>query len=246
MNASKTILLTLTSFLLLATPLLAGAFPQNGGGGGMGGGGMAGGPSMQGVAGKVVESMNSGGYTYVLVDQNGAKTWVALPQTDITVGSEIACQPGMAMQNFTSSSLNRTFESIVFSSGLATAGNGAAAAPAPAAAPVVTTPVGKAEGAEGRTIGEIFAQKQSLANTQVAVQAKVVKVSRGILGKNWLHLQDGTGNPAFGTNDLVVTTDALPEVGEVVTIRGNLALDRDFGSGYRYGVIVEDAAVSGK
>jgi hypothetical protein len=72
----------------------------------------------------------------------------------------------------------------------------------------------------------------------------VVKVSRGILGKNWLHLQDGTGSQAAGTNDLVVTTAALPEVGQVVTIKGNLSRNRDFGAGYRYGVIVEDAEVT--
>jgi predicted NAD/FAD-dependent oxidoreductase len=79
----------------------------------------------------------------------------------------------------------------------------------------------------------------------VALQTKVVKVNRGILGKNWLHLQDGTGNQAAGTNDLVVTTDSLPEVGEVVTITGNLSRDRDFGAGYRYGVIIENAEVTG-
>jgi hypothetical protein len=104
--------------------------------------------------------------------------------------------------------------------------------------------VSKAEGAEARTVGEIFEKKDSLANKPVAVQGKVVKVSRGILGKNWLHLQDGTGSQAAGTNDLVVTTAALPEVGQVVTIKGNLSRNRDFGAGYRYGVIVEDAEVT--
>ena len=211
--------------------------------------GEAGGPAGQGVSGKVVETMNSGGYTYALVAKDGAKTWVALPQSAIAVGNVIACQPGMEMTNFKSPSLNRTFESIIFSAGLAPVGPVAAptpgAAAAPAAAPTEAITVSKAEGAEAQTIGEIFEKKDSLANKPVAVQGKVVKISRGILGKNWLHLQDGTGNQAARTNDLVVTTAALPEVGTVVTIKGNLSLNRDFGAGYRYDVIVEDAEVIG-
>lgn len=103
----------------------------------------------------------------------------------------------------------------------------------------------KAEGANAQTVGEIFEKKDALANKPVAVHGKVVKVSRGIMGKNWLHLQDGTGSQAAGTNDLVVTTDSLPEVGAVVTIKGNLSRDRDFGAGYRYGVIIENAEVTG-
>ncbi len=70
------------------------------------------------VAGKVVETMNSGGYTYVLVENNGQKTWVAGPQTTVKVGQKVACQPGGTMTNFTSKTLKRTFESIIFSGGI--------------------------------------------------------------------------------------------------------------------------------
>jgi len=242
MNASKKMTflpgLVLAASLLLWNPLQASA------GAGMGGG-------SDGVSGKVVETMNSGGYTYVLLENGSAKTWVALPQSAITVGSVIACQPGMEMGNFKSTSLNRSFESIVFSEGLAPVGPVAAPIPAAASAPAApSTPseaitVSKAEGANAQTVGEIFEKKDALANKPVAVHGKVVKVSRGIMGKNWLHLQDGTGNQASGTNDLVVTTDSVPEVGAVVTIKGNLSRDRDFGAGYRYGVIIENAEVTG-
>jgi hypothetical protein len=70
------------------------------------------------LAGKVVETMNSGGYTYVSLEKNGKKTWVALPETKVKVGQEIACQPGGEMTNFRSKTLNRTFESIIFSGGV--------------------------------------------------------------------------------------------------------------------------------
>lgn len=82
--------------------------------------------------------------------------------------------------------------------------------------------------------------------TAQKVSGKAVKINRGILGKNRLYLQDGTGNQAAETNDLVVTTDSLPEVGEVVTITGNISRNRDFGAGYRYGVIIENAEVIGR
>lgn len=82
-----------------------------------GGGGMDSG--MSGVSGKVVETMDSGGYTYVLVEKDGQKTWAACPATKVSVGDEIALKPGMAMPNFHSKTLNRSFDSIVFSGGLA-------------------------------------------------------------------------------------------------------------------------------
>ncbi|MHB1184124.1 MAG: DNA-binding protein [Desulfobulbia bacterium] len=234
--------LALAASLLLWNLPQANAFSPNGGGTGMG---ESGSPTAQIVSGKVVETMNSGGYTYALVDKGGVTTWVALPQSAISVGSEIACQPGMEMNNFKSASLNRSFDSIVFSPGLASPGAAVGAKPAVVAAPVAAITVSKAGGANAQTIGEIFEKKDSLENKPVVVQAKVVKVNRGILGKNWLHLQDGTGNQAAGTNDLVVTTDSLPEVGEVVTITGNISRNRDFGAGYRYGVIIENAEVTG-
>jgi len=70
------------------------------------------------LSGKVVETMNSGGYTYVSLEKNGKRTWVALPATAVKVGQEITCQPGMEMKQFKSKTLNRTFESIIFSGGI--------------------------------------------------------------------------------------------------------------------------------
>ncbi len=75
-------------------------------------------PAVSALSGKVVETMNSGGYTYVCLEKDGQKTWVAMPQTAVKVGQEVTCQPGMVMTNFMSKTLNRTFESIIFSGGL--------------------------------------------------------------------------------------------------------------------------------
>ncbi len=71
----------------------------------------------------------------------------------------------------------------------------------------------------------------------------MVKVSKMIMGKHWIHIQDGTGNPLENTHDLVVTTMAEPAMNSVVTVEGTLAANKDFGAGYKYDVIIEGAEV---
>ncbi len=107
----------------------------------------------------------------------------------------------------------------------------------------VKVKVEKAKGSEARTVAELYRDKASLGGKKVSVRGKVVKVSMQIMGKNWVHLQDGTGSPEKGTNDLVVTTDQTPNVGDVVTATGMVAADKDFGYGYRYEVIMEQAEI---
>ena len=95
----------------------------------------------------------------------------------------------------------------------------------------------------GVTIAEVWQRKAELAGSQVTVQGRVVKYNAAILGRNWLHLQDGSGELAAGTNDITVTTTAEVAVGDVVTATGTVATDRDFGAGYTYSVMIEDATV---
>lgn len=115
--------------------------------------------------------------------------------------------------------------------------------------PVPTAPAGnvdlsgieKAE--DGKTIAEIFAEKDQLEGEAVVFRGKVVKVNAGIMGKNWLHVRDGSGEE--GTNDLTVTTvDVVPKVGDTVLVAGPVGLNVDFGMGYEYDVIIEDAEVT--
>jgi hypothetical protein len=96
----------------------------------------------------------------------------------------------------------------------------------------------------GTTVAEVFAGKDSLAGQKVTVRGKVVKVNAGIMGKDWLHVRDGSG--AEGTNDLTVTTTAkpLPKLGDIVLVTGQAALNKDFGMGYQYPVMLEDATVT--
>jgi hypothetical protein len=101
--------------------------------------------------------------------------------------------------------------------------------------------IAKAEG--GKTVAEVYAEKDALANTKVTVRGKVVKTNAGIMGKDWLHVRDGSG--ADGTNDLTVTAapGAGPKVGDTVVVTGTVVLNKDFGMGYQYPVMVEGAEV---
>jgi hypothetical protein len=93
----------------------------------------------------------------------------------------------------------------------------------------------------GKTVAAVWAERHDLAGSEIAVRGRVVKFLPSIMNRNWLHLRDGTGEA--GTNDLTVTTQATAQVGDLVTVTGRIVVDRDFGAGYRYEVIMEDAAV---
>jgi len=125
----------------------------------------------------------------------------------------------------------------------AAAGANPHAGVAQAAAAVPVGKVEKAAGADARTVAELWAQKGTLEGKSVTVRGIVVKANNGVMGKNWIHLQDGSGDAAQGTNDITVTTGETAAKGETVTIRGTVRTNKDFGSGYVYQVLVEDAKI---
>ena len=92
-------------------------------------------------------------------------------------------------------------------------------------------------------MAELYEKSGALNGKEVVVTGRVVKVSKKIMGKNWVHLQDGSGDAASGTNNLVTTTQDVVVVGDVVTAKGILAKDRDFGGGYQYVVIIEETTL---
>jgi hypothetical protein len=134
----------------------------------------------------------------------------------------------------------------------ATAAPAAPAAPAESAQPhpmptgapaaeVDLSGIAKADG--GKTVAEVYAEKDSLGDAMVVVRGKVVKTNAEIMGKNWLHVRDGSGEE--GMNDLTVTTSGtLPNVGDTVVVTGKVSLNKDFGMGYQYPVIIEDGEVT--
>ena len=209
-------------------------------------------PAIAGSAtGMVIETMNAAGYTYVQVDTGSEKLWAATPQFQVKVGDQVVFPKEMPMRDYHSQTLDRDFELVYFvgsivnrSSGAPAKGAGMPGGHPPIAPParIEVTGIEKAEG--GQTVGELYAGKADLAGKQVTVRGKVVKFSPRIMGKNWLHLQDGSGDAAAGTNDLTVTTSVVAKAGDTVLVSGTLATDKDFGYGYKYAVIIEDAKVT--
>lgn len=210
------------------------------------------------LQGQVQEVVDGGSYTYLRIrTKNSGDVWAATMPTKLQKGASVVIADAMLMTNFHSKALNRTFDEIVF--GTATAAGATTTTPAKAAVPAVQTQpsphgsaakepavaigkIDKATGAEGRTVVEVNQQGKQLAGKNVQVRGKVVKVSTNIMGRNWVHLRDGTG-AADGTNDLLVTTTQTPKVGDVVLARGVVRVNADFGSGYSYPVLVEKATL---
>lgn len=213
-----------------------------------------------GTSGKVVETMNAAGYTYVYVDNGTEKIWAAAPEFSVKVGDDVMVPEGMAMHNYHSQSLDRDFDVVYFVESVLNASSptmGHAAAPGadmqiPAGHPSINgskapeevdlTAIKKADG--GLTIAEIYAGKADLSGKPVTLRGKVVKFSPQIMGTNWLHLQDGSGDLNTGNHDLTITSNVDVKIGDTVVVTGTLTVDKDFGYGYKYDLIMENADVT--
>lgn len=200
------------------------------------------------LTGKVIERIDAPPYSYLQLDTRQGAVWAAVPLTDSAKGASVTVIEAFQMNGFESKTLNRTFDSIFFGRLEGQAAPAGQPAPAPHASPAPSAPanikVEKAAGPEGRTVAEIHAQMAALKGKTVVIKGQVVKFNAQILGKNWVHIQDGSGSMEGGSNDLTLTTETTVAVGDVITVKGTLSLDKDFGSGYRYPVIVEGAKVT--
>jgi hypothetical protein len=199
------------------------------------------------LRGRVQEKIDVSQYSYLRLASPGGEVWAAVPKTAVAVGDSVSVVGAMWMENFKSETLGRTWPRIAFG----TLQGDAAPAPKPAGAAMAATAsppadgapikVVKAAGPQGRTIADVYAQRGQLKEHAVAVRGKVVKATNGVLGKNWLHLRDGSGQGP--TADLAVASEQTATVGATVLVTGTVRLDRDLGAGYHYDVIVEDAQV---
>jgi hypothetical protein len=193
------------------------------------------------VQGKVLEVKNTDSYTFLLLKVDSKDAWVAVELSNIKVGSTVSVENTMEMKNFESKALKKTFPSILFGNLAAQGGaNNNPHGAATSETTVADVKVAKATGPNGQTVADVVTKASTLNNKSVEVHAKVVKVNSGIMGKNWVHLRDGTGNADDGSNDILLTTNAEITVGSTVTAMGTVRTNKDFGSGYAYKVLLED------
>jgi len=221
------------------------------------------------LTGKVVETMDASSYTYVLADTGSNKVWAASTRFAVKVGDTVTFAAGDPMQNYHSKTLNRDFDLVYFTGSISV--NGAASPEAalppghpavtgtPAPAPVLPpghpslagqtanpdlslTGIKPADG--GKTIAQIFADSAKLAGKPVAVRGRVVKYNAMILGKNWLHIRDGSGSAGKNDQDLTITTTSPARLGDIVLVTGILSTNKDFGYNYKFDVMLDGAQVT--
>ena len=202
-------------------------------------------PGMHGVV--VVEAVQTSNYTYLQVEENKNKFWIAVVRSNTKPGDSVYYTQAFEMKDFVSKELNRTFPSVF----LVQDPSNTLAAPA-AAAPMqqkpqkgeivrkpdisVTTPKG------GITIADLYKNPETYKGKQVTIRGVVVRFNSQIMSKNWMHIQDGT--EGAGKFDLTLTTLDSTAVGKTATFTGTILLNKDFGYGYFYDVIMEDTKVS--
>jgi len=205
--------------------------------------------------GEVLEVLQVTEYSYLhLKTEALGEVWVAVRRTNVAAGAHVRVANAMLMTDFHSNTLDRTFAQIYFGdlAGDAAAGSAASAhAEDPhgsgggdAADRVAIGDIKPLSGDDAYQVVKVFAERQQLAGKQVRLRGVVVKAIEGVLDHTWLHVRDGSGSANKGDNDLVVTTKTSAKVGQTVVVKGRVSVDKDFGAGYRYNVLIEDADIT--
>lgn len=192
-------------------------------------------PALTSVKGEVLEVRDVENYTYLRIKTDNGEIWAAVGKARVRNGDKVTIENAMVMKNFESKSLKKKFKTILFGT---LAGETARIEKAMG---LTDIHVAKAVGDNALTIEEIVSRAAELKDKPVLVRGKIVKYNAAIMGKNWMHLRDGSGKS--DNNDLLVTSSDQAKVGEVVTVKGVIRTDRDFGAGYSYKVVVEDATL---
>ena len=231
----------------------------------------AGGP--QALRGKVLEKIDVSQYSYLKLATASGETWAAVQRADTKVGDEVGVGNAFPMRSFESKELNRKFDVVYFGTLAGPGGEvapmppamgGAQGSPSAGGGQEPLTPadmaaqhqaavagrpdvkvakVARAAGPDARTVEEIWGQREKLSGKTVSVRGQVVNLTPA-MGKVFLHLRDGSGDAAKKTNDVTVTTADDVAVGDVVTAKGVVVIDKNLGFGYAYPVMVEDAKVT--
>lgn len=201
---------------------------------------------------KAEEVLQTSNYTYLRVKEGDKEEWLAVSKMDAAVGNTYYFVGGLPMTEFESKELKRTFKEILFLDRISTDPSGIEAAPAEAqqnqavastgsAIPIEKKEVEVKHAKEDITIAVLLQNKKDYSGKTIKMKGEVTKFSSGIMDKNWIHLQDGTD--FSGKFDLTVTTDQEVKVGDKITVEGTITLDKDFGYGYFYEVMMENAKI---
>jgi len=216
-------------------------------------------PAANGKSFEVVEVIQGNTYSYIRVKENMEEKWMAVSKQEVETGAVYYYEEGLPMPNFHSKEIDRTFDEIYFVSSISTTpivesggamggmgGMGAmgrAGAEQQHSGKVSTeksTVVLEKQAGE-ITVAQVFANRNDYSGKEIEIRGVVVKVNKEVMGKNWIHIQDGTADN--GNFDLTITSAGVAEVNDEITVKGKIILNKDFGYGYSYEVIMEDAEI---
>jgi hypothetical protein len=198
---------------------------------------------------EVVEVIQGSSYTYIKAKESLGEKWMAVSRQDVQTGAVYYYDEALPMTDFHSKEIDRTFEEIFFVNSISTTPIGQGQMNA------MQSHMGKVDIQQNSaitlekqageiTVAQIFGNRSDFSGKEVEIRGIVVKVNEQVMGKNWIHIQDGTSDG--GNFDLTVTSAGLAEVNDEITVKGKIILNKDFGYGYTYEVIMEDAVLVNK
>ena len=193
----------------------------------------------------VEEVLNTDKYTYLNVTENSEKFWVAIQKREVAVGDTYYYKGGLLKKNFYSQEFDRTFETVYLVSDIWKNPGGAGSMQGGAHSNIhddksTDIEIGNIQPAEGAIkIAELISNKDKYNGKIVKITGKCIKVNPMIMNRNWIHIKDNSADEF----DMTVTTTENVSLGAVVTMEGTISLDRDFGAGYRYDIIMENAVL---
>ncbi len=185
---------------------------------------------------------NAGTYSYINVTEDSKTYWIAIPNTKVNLGDTYYYTGGTLMKDFESKQLQKTFDYVTFVEGIRTTEKVSVIKGEKTHSQnnAIETEVVKIEQPKnGISLNELFSKRESFSKKVVIVKGKVIKVNNGIMKKNWVHISDGT--QFEGIKSLTVTTLEVVKVGDIVTLEGTIVLNKDFGQGYVYDILMEES-----
>jgi hypothetical protein len=194
---------------------------------------------------KVKEVLQTGNYSYLLVTEYNKDYWIAVSKMDPKINSDLYYKDAVEMIDFKSKELNRVFDKILFidyvsnTPILATSSLPNDSNHKGAKVQELKDDIHVERAPGGITIAELYKNANDFANKKIVIQGQVVKINNDIMDLNWVHLKDGTSNE--GKSDLTFTTKNEVKIGDIVIFEGTVSLNKDYGSGYVYPLIVENS-----
>lgn len=189
---------------------------------------------------QVIDILNTDKYTYINAKESDKNYWLATAKINAKEGDIFYFKGGLLKTNFYSQEFDRNFDTLYLVSQIINASQHPGASPS--SQPLTNSSVEKMNSVEGSTpLTTIFSNPESYNNKEIVVSGQVVKVNNGIMGKNWIHVQDGTKSEDGSNFDLTITSQQTVPLGTKISAKGKIILDQDFGAGYRYPIIMDNA-----